>query len=339
MENIEQLKEEIKRIEEDFKNPEILNFPQKLIELSKRYNQLKEELERLEKIQEIEKRISEINEILENEKDFELLKLAEIELKELEKKKKELEKEYIPAEERQNVIMEIRAGTGGEEAALFAADLFRMYSRYAEKKNWKVEILSSNPTDLNGFKEIIFKISGPNVYDLLSSESGVHRVQRIPKTEKSGRIHTSTASVAILPEASETDIKINPEDLKIETFRASGKGGQNVQKVETAVRVIHLPTNIVVTCQEERSQYKNKEKALKILRSKLLALEKEKKLSEIAEKRRTQIGKAKRVEKIRTYNFLQNRVTDHRINKSWFNLPEIMDGELDEILTAFKYQK
>ncbi|MGC9048897.1 MAG: peptide chain release factor-like protein, partial [Patescibacteria group bacterium] len=206
----------------------------------------------------------------------------------------------------------------------------------AERNIWPIEILSSNRTDLGGFKEIIFRISGPKVYEILSSESGVHRVQRIPKTEKSGRIHTSTASVAVLPEASEIDIKINPEDLKIDTFRASSKGGQNVQKVETAVRITHLPTGLTVSCQEERSQSRNKEKALKILRSRLLAQEKEKQISKLTEKRRTQIGKAKRVEKIRTYNFPQNRVTDHRVNKSWFNISEIMDGKLEEVLETFK---
>jgi len=334
---IEELKQQVQQLEQDLTSPEVLNSQQKLIEMTKKYNQLKEQLERLEKIKEIEKKIIEAEKILKEEKDPELLKLAEIELQELKNKKSQLESEISQSEKSpQNAIIEIRAGVGGEEAALFAADLFRMYSRYAERQNWSLEILSANRTDLGGFKEIIFKISGPKAYETLCLESGVHRVQRIPETEKSGRIHTSTASVAVLPEASEVDIKINPQDLKIDTFRASSKGGQNVQKVETAVRITHLPTGLVVSCQEERSQARNKEKALKILRAKLLAQEKEKQISEIIEKRRAQIGKAKRVEKIRTYNFPQNRVTDHRINKSWFNISEIMDGKIDEILEAFK---
>ncbi len=289
-------------------------------------------------VEELKNRLKEI------EKDFsnpEIFNFPE-KLKELQKEyhliKKELAKaksSFNDKENNKNIIMEIRAGTGGEEAALFAADLFRMYSKFAEKKGWSTELLSASRTDLGGLKEIIFKISGKDVLKTLKNEAGVHRVQRIPVTEKSGRIHTSTASVAVLPEATETEIKIRPEDLKIETFRASSKGGQNVQKVETAVRITHLPTNLVVSCQEERSQARNKEKALKILMARLLALEREKKEKELIETRRSQIKKAERADKIRTYNFPQNRVTDHRLNKSWYNLSEIMEGKLDEIVESF----
>lgn len=331
---IEELKQQLKQLEQDLTNPEILNSPEKIAKISKHYYQLKEKLEKLERLKELDAKIIEAEKILKEERDPELLKFAQIELEEIKQQKNKLEREKTKLidEVSKNAIMEIRAGVGGEEAALFAAEMFRMYSRYAEKQNWATDILSANRTGIGGFKEIIFKISGPNAYQTLSLESGVHRVQRIPETEKSGRIHTSTVSVAVLPEASEIDIKIKPEDLKIDTFRASSKGGQNVQKVETAVRITHLPTGLVVSCQEERSQSRNREKALKILMTKLFAQEKEKKESKLIEQRRAQIGKAKRVEKIRTYNFPQNRITDHRINKNWFNVSEIMNGRLDEII-------
>jgi peptide chain release factor 1 len=233
------------------------------------------------------------------------------------------------------IIMEIRAGAGGEEAALFAADLFRMYSRFAEKQGWKTILIDSHPTGLNGYREVILEIKGDDVYEKLKYEGGVHRVQRIPTTEKSGRIHTSTASVAVLPEASETEIKINPQDLRIDVLRASGPGGQYVNKRESAVRITHLPTGLTVNCQEERTQQQNKEKALKVLRARLLAKKRTKELAQRGDERREQIGTADRSEKIRTYNFPQNRITDHRINKSWHNLDKIIDGDLKPIIKAF----
>ncbi len=228
--------------------------------------------------------------------------------------------------------MEIRAGTGGEEAALFASNLFNMYKKYALKQGWKFNILDYSPTTLGGFRQITFEIAGPEVLKKLAREAGVHRVQRIPKTEKSGRVHTSTATVAVLPKVKETDVKINPNDLEVSFFRSSGPGGQNVQKVETAVRIRHKPTGIVVSSQEERSQQRNRDKALEILRSKLWQARQEKQSGEITEERRKQIGQAQRAEKIRTYNFPQDRVTDHRVKKSWGNLEGIMDGELDKIV-------
>jgi len=336
--NIEELKNKLKKLENDLIDPKIFNSPEKLAATQREYQQVKKNLSLLEKIEEIEKEIIETEKILKEDRDEELLILATKEIERLKKEREKLKSSLTQTSdnEERDVIMEIRAGTGGEEAALFAADLFRMYSRFAEKRNWKVDLFSANRTGIGGFKEVIFKVSGENVWQNLKNEAGVHRVQRIPITEKSGRIHTSTASVAVLPEATETDIKIRPEDLKIETFRASGHGGQNVQKVETAVRITYLPTGLVISCQEERSQSRNKEKALKILRSRLLAVEKERKEKELSQKRKEQIKKAERADKIRTYNFPQSRVTDHRLNKSWHNLSEIMDGDLDEIIKAFE---
>ena len=237
-----------------------------------------------------------------------------------------------PRDER-NVIVEVRAGAGGEEAALFAAELLRMYVRYAERRGWRSETLSASPTGLGGFKEAVVAIEGRGAYSRLKYESGVHRVQRVPATEAGGRIHTSTATVAVLPEAEEVDVVIRPDEVRLETFRAGGAGGQNVNKVETAVRVTHLPTGIVIVCQDERSQHQNREKALRILRAHLLerAVEQQ---AEIAQARRRQVGTAERSEKIRTYNFPQDRVTDHRIGKTVHNLPAVLDGDLDDLIQA-----
>ncbi len=234
------------------------------------------------------------------------------------------------------IIIEIRAGTGGEEAALFAATLFRMYSRFAEKQNWPVNLIDSSQTSLGGYREIVFEIKGADVYDNLKYEAGVHRVQRIPTTEKSGRVHTSTASVAILPKVSETEAKISPQDLRVDVLRASGPGGQYVNRRESAVRVTHLPTGLVATCQEERTQQQNREKALQVLRARLLAKKQTEQLNQRGAERREQIGDAMRAEKIRTYNYPQNRITDHRLNKSWHQLDKIVDGDLKPIIKAFE---
>lgn len=238
--------------------------------------------------------------------------------------------------EKESIIVEIRAGTGGEEAALFSKDLFRMYSRFAKSQSWKEKILDSRPTELGGFKEVIFEFRGDNIYSKMKFEAGVHRVQRVPITEKTGRIHTSTATVAVLPKPKKTEIKIRPEDLRIDFYRASGPGGQYVNRRETAVRITHLPTGLVTTSQAERSQFQNKENAMTILEAKLLKRRQKKREEEISKKRKTQVGWAKRAEKIRTYNFPQNRITDHRIKKSWHNLDEVLDGKLDRIIKSLQ---
>ena len=233
-----------------------------------------------------------------------------------------------------NVIVEIRGGAGGEESALFAGVLYRMYSMYAEARRWKTEVLSSNPTELGGFKEVSFMISGEGAYSRFKFESGVHRVQRVPETETQGRIHTSTATVAVLPEAQDVDVQINPSDLQIDTFRASGAGGQHVNKTESAIRIIHIPTGTVVECQDERSQHKNKDKAMKILRSKILEAEREKQMSSIADERKSQVGTGDRSERIRTYNYPQGRISDHRIGLTIYKLEQFLNGDLDEVIDA-----
>lgn len=278
--------------------------------------------------------------LLETAEDPEWAALAREELERLAEEERRLEQDLLhrllprdPNDEK-NVIVEIRAGAGGEEAALFAADLYRMYTRYAERQGWSVELLSANETGLAGFKEVIFLIRGRGAYSRLKYESGVHRVQRVPITEASGRIHTSTATVAVLPEMDEVEVQIDPKDLLIETFRAGTAGGQHMQKNETAVRITHLPTGIVVSCQDERSQFQNKQRALAILRARLYERERRQREEAVSQARRSQVGTAERAEKIRTYNFPQNRVTDHRINMTLYRLQEILDGDLDELIEA-----
>lgn len=279
-------------------------------------------------------------ELLHEKIDDELRELAAAELDELSARQERLERELkillLPKDpnDEKNVIIEIRAGTGGEEAALFAADLFRMYTRYAERRRWRTEVMDASPTELGGFKEVILMVEGDKVYSRMKYESGVHRVQRVPETEASGRIHTSAATVAVLPEADEIDVEINPNDLRIDVFRSGGHGGQHVNTTDSAVRITHLPTGLVVTCQDERSQIKNREKALKILRARLLDKMIQEQQSQVAEARRSQVGTGDRSERIRTYNFPQNRVTDHRIGLTLYKLDSILDGDLDEIIDA-----
>ncbi|HHV64442.1 MAG TPA: peptide chain release factor 1 [Peptococcaceae bacterium] len=292
---------------------------------------------------EYKKVVAQINDtkaLLQEDLDPEMQEMAELELDELKKRLAELEQELkrllLPKDpnDEKNVIMEIRAGAGGEEAALFAAVLYKMYIKYAEKHNWKTEILSANYTDIGGFKEIIFMIEGRGAYSRLKFESGVHRVQRIPTTESGGRIHTSTATVAVLPEAEEVDVEINPNDIRIDIFCSSGPGGQSVNTTQSAVRITHLPTGIVVSCQDEKSQLKNKDKAMKVLRARLLEKAQQEALGEIAQERRSQVGTGDRSERIRTYNYPQGRVSDHRIGLTLHKLDEILLGELDEIIDA-----
>ncbi|MFZ5634716.1 MAG: peptide chain release factor 1 [Bacillota bacterium] len=284
--------------------------------------------------------IEEARDMLEDKLEPDFREMVEAELEELEEKKESLEKRLkvllLPRDpnDEKNVLVEIRAGTGGEEAALFAADLFRMYTRYAERQGWKAEIMNTNFTDLGGFKEVIFMIEGKGAYSKLKFESGVHRVQRVPTTESGGRIHTSAATVAVLPEAEEVEVEINPSDLRIDLFCSTGPGGQSVNTTQSAVRITHLPTGIVVSCQDEKSQHKNKDRAMRVLRARLKDRAEQEQREKIASTRKSQVGSGDRSERIRTYNFPQNRVSDHRIGLTTHRLQEILMGDLDEIIGA-----
>ncbi len=337
--------EKLKEVEEKFEEverlmavPENISNREKFMSLSKTYNELKEVVDTYREYKKLKSELSENEELLREEKDPEMKELVKEEIKNLEKKLEKLEYKLkillLPKDpnDEKGVIIEIRSGTGGEEAALFAGDLFRMYSKYVEKKGWKLEVVEANPTELGGFKEIVFMVEGKGAFSRLKYESGVHRVQRVPETEAGGRIHTSAATVAVLPEAEEVDVQINPEDLRIDVYRSMGHGGQSVNTTDSAVRITHLPTGIVVTCQDEKSQLKNKAKALKVLRARLLDMEREKQEKERRDLRRIQIGSGDRSERIRTYNFPQNRVTDHRIGLTLYKLDSILEGELDEII-------
>lgn len=315
----------------------------------KRYQQIAKERADLEKIVEVAKQLDRTYRTLDDNKaviaadeDPEIVELATGELEELVERRDALETEFkillVPRDpsDHKNTIIEIRAGTGGEEANLFAADLLRMYTRFAEIRGWKIDILSSHPTGIGGFKEVIFLVQGQDAYGTLKYESGVHRVQRVPVTESSGRIHTSAASVAVLPEAEEVDIALDPKDLRIDVFRSSGPGGQSVNTTDSAVRVTHIPTGLVVSCQDEKSQHKNKDKALKVLRARLLERAQKEQDDKMSAERKTQIGSGDRSAKIRTYNFPQQRVTDHRIGLTLHRLNEILNGDLDEIASALR---
>ncbi len=313
------------------------NDYQKIAELAKERSDLEPIIAKTSEFQDVVKHLEEARS-LQDSSDAELRSMAVTEIHELEPRLISLEKEIktllLPKDLRddKNVIVEIRAGTGGDEAALFAADLLRMYSHYAEQKSWKVEILSSSEIGLGGYKEVIFTVKGKGAYSKLKYESGVHRVQRVPVTEAQGRIHTSTVTVAVLAEVEEVDIQIPESDLSIDSFRSSGAGGQNVQKNSTAIRITHLPTGIVVACQDERSQLQNRLRAMSILRARLYDIELQKRQQELEETRRSQVGTGERAEKIRTYNYPQSRVTDHRINVSSFNLPAVMNGQIDQFI-------
>jgi len=337
-----ELKNELTELEREFNDPGFTSDPEKMRDLGKRYGEVKELVGDMDALEKTRADIVENGKLAVTEEDPDLKTMLEEDSIKLNKSAKALEekikKALVPPDpnDGRNAILEIRAGAGGDEASLFAADLFRAYSLYGQNHGWKMEILNHHRSEVGGYKEIIAFIGGKNIYKALKNESGVHRVQRIPATEKSGRIHTSTITVAVMPEAETTEIEINPKDIRIDVFRSSGPGGQSVNMTDSAVRITHLPTGIVVSCQDQKSQHKNKDKAMKVLSARLLALEEEKKQKEREDLRSSQVGTGERSEKIRTYNFPQNRVTDHRLKQSWHNLDQIMEGELGEVVEGFE---
>ena len=333
---------QLEELDKSLSTPEVMGDMKKYKEKMMERSHLAPIVEKLEEMEKLSGELEDSEEMLKSESDGEMMEIIKDEIEELKAKLQEAEKEckvlLVPPDplEGKNIIMEIRAGTGGEEAALFAADIFRMYTHYAEKKRWKIEIMSQNETERGGYKEIVCSISGKDVYGSMRYESGVHRVQRVPETESGSRIHTSAITVAILPEAEETDIEINEKDLKIDVMRAGGPGGQCVNTTDSAVRITHLPTGIVVIQQDEKSQLKNKNKAMRVLRSRLFEMEEAKKQKERADARKSMVGSGDRSERIRTYNFPQNRCTDHRVNLTSYNLDGVINGDLDEFIDALK---
>ncbi len=340
---LEKVKERYNEIAELLNKPETIADQREFRRLSKEYSDLAGIVEAYDQYNKVKAQVEENRKLLFENLDADMKELAKAEQEELDVKLTTLEAEIkellVPKDpnDAKNAILEIRAGTGGDEAALFAADLYRMYTRYGESKGWKMETITFNESSgLGGLKEVILDVSGKDIYGTLKYESGVHRVQRVPLTETQGRVHTSAASVAVLPEADEVDVEINTNDLKIDVFRSGGAGGQNVNKVETAIRITHIPTGVVVQCQDERSQLKNKQKAMKMLRSRLLEAEIERTNKLVSDKRKLMVGSGDRSDKIRTYNFPQNRVTDHRIGLTLYNLSQIIEGNLDELIEKLK---
>ncbi len=341
---LEQVKERFEEVTAAMSDPAVYDNPDRYTELTKEHSELKELVDDYERWKSIKNQIEGNRELIADGEDAEITEMAEEEIGELKPKLEELEEaikqKLIPKDpdDTKDVIVEIRAGTGGDEAAIFAGDLFEMYRRYADRVGWKLNVMNLSEGDHGGFKEIVFGLEGDEVYSRMKYESGVHRVQRVPETETQGRVHTSAATVAVLPEAEEVDIDINKADLRIDTFRASGAGGQHVNKTDSAIRITHQPSGVVVECQQERSQHQNKERAMTMLRSKLYEMEEEKQRRKRAAERKSQISTGDRSAKIRTYNFPQSRLTDHRINLTLYNLEDIMKGEIGEIIEALRVQ-
>jgi peptide chain release factor 1 len=337
---LKKIEKRYEELEKEISRPEVATDLKKAQALAQERAGIEDTVASYRKYKAITKQLEDTKAMLEGELDDEMAAMAKQERTKLEAQQEKLLEELkialLPkdARDERDIIMEIRAGAGGDEAGLFAADLFRMYSRYAQSKGWDVEVIDSNESGIGGFKEIIFEVRGKGAFSRLKYERGVHRVQRVPVTESSGRLHTSTATVAVLPQADEVEVDINPDDLKIDFYHSRGAGGQNVNKVATAVRITHLPTGMVSTCQDERSQLRNRTKAMSVLRARLLDIERTKQEEAITEQRRSQVGTGDRAEKIRTYNFPQDRLSDHRLGKNLRNLPRIMDGELDELIDS-----
>jgi peptide chain release factor 1 len=341
---LEQVKERFEEVTTAMSDPAVYDDPDRYTELTKEHSSLKELVELYDEWKNTKNQIEGNQELIEEGDDAEITEMAQMENEELKPRLKELEEKIkfklIPKDpdDSKNVIVELRAGTGGDEAAIFVGDLFDMYRRYADEKGWKLNLLSLSESEKGGYKELTFGLEGDEVYGTMKYESGVHRVQRVPETETQGRVHTSAATVAVLPEAEEVDIEVNTADIRVDTFRASGAGGQHVNKTDSAVRLTHEPSGVVVECQQERSQHQNKDKAMRMLRSKLYEIEEEKQRKEREEERKSQISTGDRSAKIRTYNFPQSRLTDHRINLTVYNLEDIMKGELEEIIEALRVQ-
>ena len=342
LDRLEKVKERYQEVTALLSDPAVLSNQERFRELSKEHSDLTPLIRAYDKYRKMKAELAGLKEITETSSDQEMKQMAYGEMEETKAAVQSLEEELkallIPKDpnDSKNVILEIRAGTGGDEAALFGADLFRMYSRYAEKQGWKVEVLDLNDTGIGGIKEISFALSGNDVFGSMKFESGVHRVQRVPETETQGRVHTSAATVAVLPEVEQVEVDINPADLDIDTFRSGGKGGQNVNKVETAVRITHRPSGIIVACRQERSQFQNRERAMKMLRAKLYESKIQAQVGDVAAQRKMMVKSGDRSDKIRTYNYPQNRVTDHRIGLTLHNLAEIIDGRLGELIEALK---